>query len=74
MADKDQKGDREEDNRNSEDVDVHSRVAVMDWKTGEDCLEGGDRKGGRVKPPKYPEVAVNAAFRGGIHSEKSVRY
>jgi hypothetical protein len=72
VADKDQKGDREADNRNSEDVDVHSRVAVMDWKTGEDCLEGGDRKGGGVKPPKYAEVAVNAAFRGGIHSLKSV--
>ena len=72
VADKDQKGDREEDDRNSEDLDVHSHVAVMDGKNGEDCLEGGDRKGGRVKFPKYPEVAVNAAFRGGIHSEKSV--
>ena len=72
MADKDQKGDREEDDRKSEDIDVHSHVAVMDGKNGEDCLEGGDRKGGRVKPPRYPEVAANAAFRGGIHSEKSV--
>ena len=51
---------------------MHSHVAVMDGKNGEDCLEGGDRKGVRVKPPKYPEVAANAAFRGGIHSEKSV--